>query len=239
MQSEQSKVTPTLQHAAGAGLRGQRQATGHRRRREADLLDVHQEGRRQGPRRRNSCACSTGSPRRSAPRSGSCASTAWRASTSRAVPTAARCRPTWVTRKSARSTTSSSGASRPWSKTADVPNYVQDLISYSNATVKYLEKDLTAGIKLELPANYSKAIQPAEDKILDVLRGRRPLSDLDADHQGVAYHGRRRGPGVPRKKRCRTTVGELVVRLEPGRASRRPARRCLRAGCGGTGRCWS
>ncbi len=64
-------------------------------------------------------------------------------------------------------------------KTADVPNYVQDLISYSNATVKYLEKDLTAGIKLELPANYSKAIQPAEDKILDVLRGRRPLSDLD------------------------------------------------------------
>jgi putative aldouronate transport system substrate-binding protein len=64
-------------------------------------------------------------------------------------------------------------------KTADVPNYVQDLISYSNATVKYLEKDLTAGIKLELPANYSKAIQPAEDKVLDVLRGRRPLSDLD------------------------------------------------------------
>jgi putative aldouronate transport system substrate-binding protein len=64
-------------------------------------------------------------------------------------------------------------------KTADVPNYVQDLITYENATVKYLEKDLTAGIKLELPANYSKAINPAEDKVLDVLRGRRPLSDLD------------------------------------------------------------
>ena len=64
-------------------------------------------------------------------------------------------------------------------KTADVPNYVTDLITWSNNTVKYLEKELTAGIKLELPANYSKVIQPTEDKILDVVRNRRPISDLD------------------------------------------------------------
>jgi putative aldouronate transport system substrate-binding protein len=64
-------------------------------------------------------------------------------------------------------------------RTADVPNYVQDLIGYSNATVKYLDKDLTAGLKLELPANYSKVLQPTEDKILDVVRGRRPVSDID------------------------------------------------------------
>lgn len=64
--------------------------------------------------------------------------------------------------------------------TADVPNYVKDLIDYSNATAKYLEKELTTGIKLEMPANAAKVVQPAEDKILDILRGRRPLGDLDA-----------------------------------------------------------
>jgi putative aldouronate transport system substrate-binding protein len=64
-------------------------------------------------------------------------------------------------------------------RTADVPNYVTDLINYGNQTVKYLDKELTAGIKLELPANYSKVLKPTEDKILDILRGRRPVSDLD------------------------------------------------------------
>ena len=64
-------------------------------------------------------------------------------------------------------------------QTPDSPNYVKDLLTYSNATVKYLEKDPWAGIKLEFPANYSKVIQPAEDKIQDVLRGRRPVSDID------------------------------------------------------------
>jgi putative aldouronate transport system substrate-binding protein len=64
-------------------------------------------------------------------------------------------------------------------QTADVPNFVRDYINYGNATVKYLDKELTSGIKLELPANYSKVLVPTEDKILDILRGRRPISDLD------------------------------------------------------------
>jgi len=64
-------------------------------------------------------------------------------------------------------------------QTADVPNFVQDLLTYSNETVKYLEPNPWAGIKLEFPANYSKVLVPTEDKILDVLRGRRPISDLD------------------------------------------------------------
>jgi putative aldouronate transport system substrate-binding protein len=64
--------------------------------------------------------------------------------------------------------------------TADTPNYVQDLLTYSNETVKYLEKELTAGIKLEMPAKASAVVQPTEDKILDILHGRRPVSDLDA-----------------------------------------------------------
>ena len=64
-------------------------------------------------------------------------------------------------------------------QTPDVPNFVQDFLGYANNTIKYLEKEFTAGIKLELPANYSKVLQPTEDKIADILRGRRPLTDLD------------------------------------------------------------
>jgi putative aldouronate transport system substrate-binding protein len=62
---------------------------------------------------------------------------------------------------------------------ADVPHFVQDLLGYLRATVRYLEPDLFAGIKIELPANYSKVLVATEDKINDVLRGRRPLGDLD------------------------------------------------------------
>ena len=64
--------------------------------------------------------------------------------------------------------------------TADVPNYVQDLLAYTRATIQYLEPDLFHGIKVELPASYSKTIGTWQDKLNDVLRGRRPLSDLDA-----------------------------------------------------------
>lgn len=64
-------------------------------------------------------------------------------------------------------------------QTADAPTYVKDMLDYSNKTVPFLEKELFAGIKLEVPANLSKVTQPTEDKILDILRGRRPLTDLD------------------------------------------------------------
>jgi len=63
--------------------------------------------------------------------------------------------------------------------TADLPHFVHDLLGYLGATVKYLEPDLFAGIKLELPANYSKVQVATEDKLNDVLRGRRPLGDID------------------------------------------------------------
>jgi len=64
--------------------------------------------------------------------------------------------------------------------TADVPNYVRDLLAYTRATIPYLEPDLFQGIKVELPANYSKTIAISEDKLNDVLRGRRPLGDLES-----------------------------------------------------------
>jgi putative aldouronate transport system substrate-binding protein len=61
----------------------------------------------------------------------------------------------------------------------ETPNYVRDMITYSNAMVRFLEKDPWTGIKLEMPANYSKVVVPTEEKITDIVRGRRPLSDLD------------------------------------------------------------
>jgi len=61
----------------------------------------------------------------------------------------------------------------------EAPNYVKDMLTYSNNMVKYLEKDPWEGLQLEMPANYSKILVPTEDKITDVIRGRRPLSDLD------------------------------------------------------------
>jgi putative aldouronate transport system substrate-binding protein len=59
------------------------------------------------------------------------------------------------------------------------PSYVPQLLEYSNAMVKFLEKDPWVGIKLEMPAKYSSILVPTEDKITDMIRGRRPLSDLD------------------------------------------------------------
>lgn len=61
----------------------------------------------------------------------------------------------------------------------ETPNYVRDVLTYSNAMVKYLEKDPWAGLKLEMPARFKAGLVPTEDKITDILRGRRPLSDLD------------------------------------------------------------
>ncbi|GIJ20843.1 sugar ABC transporter substrate-binding protein [Micromonospora lutea] len=63
-------------------------------------------------------------------------------------------------------------------RSGDTPNYVQDYIGYYRNHIGQMEQDLFAGIKLELPANWSKIIQPTDDKILDILRGRRPVSDL-------------------------------------------------------------
>ncbi len=62
---------------------------------------------------------------------------------------------------------------------SEVPSYVKDLLDYTQETVKHLEVDLFQGIKIEMPASYSKIIISTEDKIKDMVRGRRPLSDLD------------------------------------------------------------
>ncbi|MFI7024832.1 extracellular solute-binding protein [Micromonospora sp. NPDC049900] len=63
-------------------------------------------------------------------------------------------------------------------RSGDTPHFVQDYLGYYRTNIASIEKDLFAGIKLELPANWSKIIQPTDDKIRDILRGRRPVSDL-------------------------------------------------------------
>jgi putative aldouronate transport system substrate-binding protein len=72
---------------------------------------------------------------------------------------------------------------------SEVPSYVKDALGYFQATAKYLEEDPFQGIKLEMPASASKVIIATEDKIKDVVRGRRPLSDLD----GIVGEWRRSG----------------------------------------------
>ncbi|MGC4808243.1 extracellular solute-binding protein [Micromonospora sp. DT233] len=64
-------------------------------------------------------------------------------------------------------------------RSGDTPNYVRDYLAYLQKSLGQLEPDLFAGIKLELPANWSKTLQPTDDKIRDILRGRRPVGDLD------------------------------------------------------------
>lgn len=60
------------------------------------------------------------------------------------------------------------------------PNFVRQVLTYSNEMVKHLEKDPWSGLKLEMPARFKAGLVPTEDKITDILRGRRPLTDLDA-----------------------------------------------------------
>jgi putative aldouronate transport system substrate-binding protein len=62
---------------------------------------------------------------------------------------------------------------------ADVPNYVQEFLRYSRTTYAYREPDPFRGIRLDYPPNYSRLITPTEDKVRDIIRGRRPVSDMD------------------------------------------------------------
>ena len=71
----------------------------------------------------------------------------------------------------------------------ETPNYVKDMLGYSNTNVKYLEVDPWDGLKLEFPARFKSNMVPTEDKMTDVVRGRRPLSDIDAIVQEWRVNG--------------------------------------------------
>ena len=72
---------------------------------------------------------------------------------------------------------------------AENPTHVEDLLAYTQATARYLEPNLFQGIKLEYPPSYSKLITTTEEKFRDVVRGRRPISDVDQ----IVDEWRRRG----------------------------------------------
>ncbi|MFC0528909.1 extracellular solute-binding protein [Phytohabitans kaempferiae] len=65
---------------------------------------------------------------------------------------------------------------QPWPET---PNYVTDVLTYSNSMVKFMETNPWDGIKLEFPATYKSQTVPYEDKITDIVRGRRALTEFD------------------------------------------------------------
>nr|MDT0662969.1 extracellular solute-binding protein [Micromonospora sp. DSM 115978] len=84
-----------------------------------------------------------------------------------------------------------SGRSPVIQPTPQTPNFVQDMLGYSNTTVKFLETDPWDGLKMEMPAAYKANQVPTEEKITDLLRGRRPLTDLD----GIIQEWRTSGGG--------------------------------------------
>ena len=62
--------------------------------------------------------------------------------------------------------------------TADVPRFVPDLFAYERATIKFMEDDPFKGIKVTLPSRNAMNVDSTEDKLKDVIRGRRPIGEL-------------------------------------------------------------
>ncbi len=64
--------------------------------------------------------------------------------------------------------------------TPDTPDYPRQYVEFNNnSIVPFREEDPWQGLQLEWPARYGAINAATEGKINDVLRGRRPLSDLD------------------------------------------------------------
>jgi putative aldouronate transport system substrate-binding protein len=66
---------------------------------------------------------------------------------------------------------------QPTPATPDFPRLFTD---YNNSIAGFREKDPWEGLQLEWPARFASAREVTEDKMGDILRGRRPLGDLDA-----------------------------------------------------------
>jgi len=61
---------------------------------------------------------------------------------------------------------------------SEYPGYVEAMSTWQNLAAKYREKNLFEGIRVEQPAKYAALAQPFDDKLQDIYRGRRPMSDL-------------------------------------------------------------
>lgn len=60
------------------------------------------------------------------------------------------------------------------------PSYVEGMHAWQSECVKNREKNLFEGIRVEEPSKMAALYQPFDDKLQDIYRGRRPVSDLKA-----------------------------------------------------------
>ncbi|GAA3465657.1 extracellular solute-binding protein [Nonomuraea roseola] len=58
------------------------------------------------------------------------------------------------------------------------PEAAKANIEWQNATFQYIEKTPFDGIRVQRPSKYSGLQVPTEDKFTDIMRGRRPVSDV-------------------------------------------------------------
>jgi putative aldouronate transport system substrate-binding protein len=63
--------------------------------------------------------------------------------------------------------------------TSDVPRYVSESLHYARTTYAYREPDPFRGMRLDYPPNYARLTVPTEEKIRDIILGRRPVSDIE------------------------------------------------------------
>jgi putative aldouronate transport system substrate-binding protein len=61
---------------------------------------------------------------------------------------------------------------------SEYPGYVESMSAWQNAAAKVREKSLFDGIRVEQPAKMAALAQPFDDKLQDIFRGRRPVSEL-------------------------------------------------------------
>ncbi|MEU8110492.1 extracellular solute-binding protein [Nonomuraea muscovyensis] len=69
------------------------------------------------------------------------------------------------------------------------PEDVKLSLDWQNASFKHIERNPFAGIRIQRPSKYSGLQVPTEDKFTDVMRGRRPVSDV----RQIAQEWRRDG----------------------------------------------
>jgi len=61
---------------------------------------------------------------------------------------------------------------------SEYPGYVESMSKWQNEAAKVRQKSLFDGIRVEQPTKMAALAQPFDDKLQDILRGRRPVSEL-------------------------------------------------------------
>jgi putative aldouronate transport system substrate-binding protein len=70
------------------------------------------------------------------------------------------------------------GGRPPAHTQSQYPGYVEAMSAWENESCKRMEKNPFEGIRVEAPSKLAGLNQPFDDKLQDILRGRRPMSEL-------------------------------------------------------------